>query len=89
MSQQPPDLNPYNSPATADAYSNAPKVESSDLTTVDWIICIFCSGIACIIGIIRLIQGKPNAGKMIGFALLFGFLWGIVNFLISAAMQVK
>jgi hypothetical protein len=61
--------------------------ESSDLSTVDWLLCIFCSGIACIVGIVRLIQGKPNAGKMIGFALLFGFLWGILNAILTVAQN--
>jgi hypothetical protein len=37
------------------------------------------SGIACIIGIIRLIQGKPGAGKMVGVALMFCLLWSIIN----------
>jgi hypothetical protein len=58
-----------------------------DLTTVDWLLCIFCSGIACIVGIVRLIQGKPSAGKMIAVALVFSVLWGIVRFLLEAALR--
>jgi hypothetical protein len=42
---------------------------SADLTAADWVLCVLCSGIACIIGIIRLIQGKPSGGKMVGIAL--------------------
>jgi len=55
-----------------------------DLTTGDWLLCIFCSGIACIIGIIRLIQGRPGAGKMIGVAILFSVMWSLVRLLISS-----
>jgi hypothetical protein len=61
--------------------------KSGDLTTVDWLLCIFCSGIGCIIGIIRLIQGDPTGGKMIGFSLLFSFLWGILRGVLTVATQ--
>lgn len=56
--------------------------EGNDLTTGDWVLCIFCSGLACIIGVIRLIQGKPNAGKMVGISVLFSILWGILSALL-------
>jgi hypothetical protein len=56
----------------------------ADLTTVDWLLCVFCSGIACIIGIVRLIQGKPNAGKMIGVALLFSVIWTMLRFALAS-----
>jgi hypothetical protein len=54
----------------------------TDLTQVDWLVCIFCSGIGCIVGIIRLIQGRPNAGKMIGVSLLFSALWTFLRFVL-------
>jgi hypothetical protein len=57
---------------------------SEGLTTTDWVICVLCSGIGCIIGIIRLIQGKPNAGKMIGISILFAVIWSIVRFILEA-----
>ena len=40
-----------------------PLPPNGDLTTVDWLICAFCSGIGCIIGIVRLIQGRPGEAK--------------------------
>jgi hypothetical protein len=57
----------------------------SDLTPVDWVLCILCSGIGCIIGIIRLIQGKPSGGKMIGISLVFAVLWNILAFIVQNA----
>ena len=35
---------------------------------------VFCSGIACIVGVVWLIQGKPKGLKMIGLSCLFSFL---------------
>lgn len=88
MTQDPSSQNPYHASATgAPGEAKQAKVESADLTTVDWLLCIFCSGIACIIGIVRLIQGKPSAGKMILFAFVFSFLWGIVRVAITTALQ--
>jgi hypothetical protein len=56
--------------------------DDSSLTSVDWLLCIFCSGIACIIGIIRLIQGKPNGGKMVLISFCFSAIWGVLKFLV-------
>src|SRR5579863_4169300 len=56
----------------------------SDLSTGDWLLCIFCSGIACLVGIVRLIQGKPHAGKMIGIAFLFSIMWRLVILMITS-----
>jgi hypothetical protein len=64
--------------------SNIRRPPSDDLTTGDWLLCIFCSGIACIIGIIRLIQGKPGAGKMVAVALMFSMMWSIINVLLRS-----
>ncbi|WP_020470866.1 hypothetical protein [Zavarzinella formosa] len=61
--------------------------DSTGLTTVDWLLCIFCSGIGCIVGIVRLIQGKPNAGMMIGVSLLFAIIWNVIRFALEAGMQ--
>ena len=90
MTQESPKPNPYESPtASGSAYPKTPNSDNADMTTVDWLLCIFCSGIACIIGIVRLIQGKPSAGKMIGISIMFVFLWGIVRGLITVAIQNK
>ena len=60
---------------------------SGEFTTVDWLLCIFCPGIGCFVGIIRMIQGQPNAGRMVGYSLLFAFLWNMLRFLILAAQH--
>jgi hypothetical protein len=63
-----------------------PPQPEGDLSTADWILCILCSGIGCIVGIVRLIQGKPGAGKMIGVSFVFIIFWNIVRFVVEAMM---
>jgi hypothetical protein len=53
---------------------------SGDLSGMDWLLCILCPGIGCIMGIVYLSQGRPNGGKMIGLSILFAVLWNIVRF---------
>lgn len=65
----------------------AAQYDDGSLSGGDWALIVLCSGIACIIGIVRLIQGKRNAGKMIGFSLLFVVIWNIIRFGILAAQQ--
>jgi hypothetical protein len=57
----------------------------NDLTTADWLVCILCSGIGCIFGIVRLIQGKPNGAKMLGMSILFAFIWVVLRVIIVLA----
>lgn len=83
MSQGVPDYSPYRSPTSRDSAS----ADSADLTTGDWLLCIFCGGLACILGVVRLIQGKPNAVKMIGFSILFSIIWGVLRFMVEASMR--
>jgi DNA-directed RNA polymerase subunit M/transcription elongation factor TFIIS len=59
--------------------------EDSDLTTGDWVFCILCSGIACIAGIVYMIQGKPKGIKMVGISFGMQIFWGIVRLIIEAA----
>ena len=61
--------------------------EDTDLTGGDWVLCVLCSGIACILGIVYAIQGKPKGGKMIAISLLFSLIWGAVRVAIEAALQ--
>ena len=73
--------NPYEPPSVQ---SRRPgSRESADLTGVDWLIVILCSGIGVILGIVRLIQGKPSAGKMLGFSLLFVVIWGTIRVVLT------
>ena len=60
-------------------------LQSNELTTVDWVICVLFSTIGCVVGIVRLIQGKPSAGKMLGMSVLFLVIWIAVRLLITLA----
>ncbi len=60
---------------------------SADLTPLDWCICIFCSGIGCIVGIVRLVQGKPSAYKMIGVSLVAGVIWNVIQMAVREALR--
>jgi hypothetical protein len=59
----------------------------NELSVVEWLLCIFCSGIGCIVGIVYLIQGKSQGGMMIGLSLLFAFLWAILRAVLTVAVN--
>ncbi len=86
MSQVSGPSNPYDA-SQAELGKPLNNPDDSKLTTVDWILCILCSGIGCIVGIFRLIQGKPNGGKMIAISVCFAILWSIVRFAIMVATE--
>ena len=58
-----------------------------DLSVFEWIVCILCSGIGCIVGIIYIIQGKPKGKKMLLVSLCVQFAFGILRALIVAMQQ--
>ncbi len=62
------------------AYSSSSSSGSDDegMTAVDWLLCFLCPGIACIVGVIRLIQGKPSGGMMIGMSFVIPTVMGVV-----------
>ena len=82
MSEQ----NPYDA-SSASAPAPAPAGDSENLSTVDWVIAILCSGIGCIIGIVRLIQGKKNGGKMLAVSLVMVVVWNIINFVLQSMVE--
>ena len=49
----------------------------TNMEAVDWVLCIVCTWVGCIVGIVYLIQGKPKGAKMIGFSILFFILWRV------------
>jgi hypothetical protein len=61
--------------------------DDSELSGGEWALCILCGGIACIVGIVYLIQGKTKGGKMIGLGLLFSFLWRALFALVGIALD--
>ena len=60
-----------------------------ELSTGDIVLCVLCSGIGCIVGIVRLIQGRPGAGKMIGLSFVFIIFWNIVRFAVEAMIAPR
>lgn len=84
MNQFTPDANPY-APSSAEITPSTITIDDGRLTLVDWILCILCSGIGCIVGVVRLIQGKKSGVKMIGLSILFAVLWRVIAVVISAS----
>ncbi len=74
--------NPYSAGSGGTSGGSDP----SSLSTADWIIAILCSTIGCIIGIVRLIQGKPNGLKMLLVSLGFGILMSIVSMVVQLVL---
>jgi predicted RNA-binding Zn-ribbon protein involved in translation (DUF1610 family) len=63
------------------------RASDADLTTADWIFCILCAGIACIVGIVYAIQGKPKGMKMVGISLVASIVWGVINAILQNALN--
>lgn len=57
----------------------------SELTPLDWFLCILCPGIGCIVGLVRLITGSGAGGKMVGISLMFIVFWNAIRFAIAMA----
>jgi DNA-directed RNA polymerase subunit M/transcription elongation factor TFIIS len=55
----------------------------SDLTVGEIVAAVLCSGIACIIGIVWMIQGKPKGLKMTGLSILFIIFWNVIYYGLS------
>ena len=58
-----------------------------DLATIDWILAVFCPCVACIVGVVYLLQGKPSGGKLIGVTFLIHIVLGMIGGLINAILQ--
>jgi hypothetical protein len=52
----------------------------ADLSTLDWILAILCSGIGCIVAIVYLIQGKPKATKMLIISIVMIVVWNVIGY---------
>ncbi|MFC1479699.1 hypothetical protein ACFL6F_03795, partial [Planctomycetota bacterium] len=49
------------------------------LTVVEILICIFCAGIACIVGFVYVIQGKKKGWKMILISIIAAVVWTLIR----------
>ena len=56
-----------------------------DMSTGDWVVAIFCSGIGCLAGLIWMIQGKPKGGKMLGVSIAMVIVWNVIGTIIQMA----
>jgi hypothetical protein len=65
------------------------EYQSSDLTALEWILCILCSGIGCIVGIVYLCQGNPKGGKMIGFSILFAIIGNVIVYIATGGKGLQ
>lgn len=65
------------------------SAQDSDLTTGDWIFCILCAGLACIFGIVYMIQGKPKGLKMVGISLAAAVFWNVLRFALAIVLQAQ
>jgi len=50
------------------------------MTTLDWVLCILCSNIGCIVGIVYLVQGKSKGGLMIGISIAVNVIFGVIAY---------
>ncbi len=53
----------------------------------EWIVCLLCPGIGCIVGIVYAVQGKSTGGKMIGISIGMIIFWNIISFVVQMALQ--
>ena len=63
------------------------RSSDEDLDTIEWVICILCCGIGCIVGIVYMIQGKPKGGKMVLISICAGVIGNILNAVLQALVQ--
>ncbi len=58
-----------------------------ELSTVDWLLCILCGLIGCIVGIVALIQGdSKRGGIMIGVSIAASIFWTIIRIVMTQAV---
>ena len=87
-----PSDNPFQSPSEDSGYGSAGArrggyADDSRWATGDWILAALCGGIACIVGIVWMVQGKPKGVKMIGISLMFALFWNIVRFSLAVLSE--
>ena len=60
--------------------------DDDELTAADILICILCSNIGCIVGIVRMCTGRSSSGgKMILIAMAMQFVWGAIGIALRIA----
>ncbi len=55
------------------------KNEDDNMTAVNVLLCVFCSGIGCVMGLIYAIQGKKKGWKMMVLSIVISFLFSLLR----------
>ena len=61
--------------------------DSDDLTGLDWVFCILCSGIGCIVGVVYLVLGRSKGGKMLLISIVATVIKNFILFAIQSGHQ--
>lgn len=70
-------------------YAETLRGRDSELENGDWILAALCGAIACILGVVWMIQGKPKGVKMVGACILFTLLWNGVRLAAAYFMNLR
>ncbi|MDI3283712.1 hypothetical protein [Polyangium sp. 15x6] len=90
MRDDAPAPNPYEPPKEPSPQKwETSWTQSAELSGSDWAFIVLCSCPAAIVGLIRVFRGDPRGGKMLGYAVLSMFVWGILRGCITAAQQTQ
>jgi hypothetical protein len=54
------------------------SAEDEEMQPIDWLLCLACSGIGCIVSIVYLTQSKPKATKMLITSICMIVFWNVL-----------
>jgi DNA-directed RNA polymerase subunit M/transcription elongation factor TFIIS len=54
------------------------SAEDEEMQPIDWLLCLACSGIGCIVSIVYLTQNKPKATKMLITSICMIVFWNVL-----------
>jgi hypothetical protein len=64
-----------------------PYGKDANLTPVDWVVCLLLPVIGLILGVIRLVQGKPSGRKMVAVSAAVTVVWIVMRFTLLAGSR--
>jgi hypothetical protein len=67
--------------------SRKSSYEDDNLSALDWVLCVLCGNIACIVAIVYMVQGKSKGWKMLAITLAIQFALGVIWAMITVAME--
>lgn len=63
--------------------------DDDNLNAGEWFLCICCSNIGCIVGIVYACQGKSKGAKMIGISILVNIIAAVVQVVLSLIAEAN